>query len=219
MPGIQNIFGGAQFQHEGPFADSATLQKVFDALEQNDCHKIDTGTIYGASEEMLGKHNAGARFTIDTKAPGGLMPGSSTREGVQKFANNSRELLKVPQVDVYYLHGPDSVPIEETLAGVNEVYKTGWFRRFGLSNFLAPDVRKVHDICKREGYPLPTVYQGNYSAVARKQEDALLPTLRELGMVSNSRPVTVLKPAKSSLRASSPTLRLREVSSSSLGKI
>jgi len=31
-------------------------------------------------------------------------------------------------------------------------------------------------------YVLPTVYQGKYSAVARKQETFLFPTLRDLGI-------------------------------------
>ena len=43
-------------------------------------------------------------------------------------------------------------------------------------------MQKVYDHCKEKGYPLPTVYQGNYSAVARKQEEVLFPTLRKLGM-------------------------------------
>ena len=59
---------------------------------------------------------------------------------------------------------------------------TGFFKRFGLSNFKAEDVQKVYDICKEKSYPLPEVYQGNYSAVARKQEEVLFPTLRKLGI-------------------------------------
>jgi aflatoxin B1 aldehyde reductase len=43
-------------------------------------------------------------------------------------------------------------------------------------------VEKVYNICKEKGYPLPKVYQGNYSPVARKQETVLFPTLRKLGM-------------------------------------
>ena len=182
--GIQTVFGGAQFQREGRFADPATLLKVYDALEKAGCRKIDTAHFYGASEEILGQTEATKRFDIDTKAPGGLIPGSMTTQGVQGFAHRSKKLLGVEQIDVYYLHSPDVVPIEETLAGINEVYKEGWFKRFGLSNFFAEDVQKIYDICKREGYPLPSVYQGDYSAIARKQEEELLPTLRKLGIVS-----------------------------------
>ena len=65
---------------------------------------------------------------------------------------------------------------------MNDVYKTGVFKRFGLSNYSANDTQKVYDICKKNGYVLPTVYQGNYSPVARRQETELFPTLRKLGI-------------------------------------
>ena len=39
---------------------------------------------------------------------------------------------------MWYLHGPDrSVPYEETLKTVNELYKEGYFKRFGISNYAA----------------------------------------------------------------------------------
>ncbi len=47
------------------------------------------------------------------------------------------------QVDIYYLHAPDrNTPFEETLAVIDEVYKQGRFRRFGLSNFSRRRSRK-----------------------------------------------------------------------------
>jgi aflatoxin B1 aldehyde reductase len=62
------------------------------------------------------------------------------------------------------------------------VYKAGTFRRFGLSNFTAEQVQEVYDICKQNNYPLPSVYQGNYSPIARHAETLLFPTLRKLGI-------------------------------------
>ena len=97
-------------------------------------------------------------------------------------AENSKKMLGC-DVDIFYIHAPDKdTPLEQTLEGVNEVYKSGFFQRFGLSNFKAEDVQKAYDICKEKGYPLPKVYQGNYSAIARKQEEVLFPTLRKLDM-------------------------------------
>jgi aflatoxin B1 aldehyde reductase len=51
-----------------------------------------------------------------------------------------------------------------------------------LSNYTAAEVKQIHALCSQNGYPLPTVYQGNYSAVARRAEKELFPTLRKLGM-------------------------------------
>ena len=68
------------------------------------------------------------------------------------------------------------------LKGINDAYRAGYFMRFGLSNYTANDVERVYELCKQKGYPLPTVYQGNYSAVARRTETELFPTLRKLNM-------------------------------------
>ena len=39
---------------------------------------------------------------------------------------------------MWYLHGPDrKTPYEETLRAVNELYKEGKFKRFGISNFMS----------------------------------------------------------------------------------
>ena len=85
-----------------------------------------------------------------------------------------------PQVDVFYIHAPDRHhPIEDTLAGFNELYKAGSFKRFGLSNFRANEIEDVIRICKEKDFVLPSVYQGNYSAMARKLEMDIFPILRK----------------------------------------
>jgi aryl-alcohol dehydrogenase-like predicted oxidoreductase len=90
-------------------------------------------------------------------------------------------------VDVYYIHAPDRrFPLEELLAGVNTLYEAGKFKRFGLSNYLATEVDEVVRVCREKGYVLPTVYQGNYSAVARRMETELLPTLRKHNIAFNA---------------------------------
>lgn len=83
-------------------------------------------------------------------------------------------------MDVYYIHGPDPrVPLEELLAGIDELHKAGCFKRFGLSNYNAQGVQDVLRVCKAHNFVPPTVYQGNYSAVARRTETELLPLLRQ----------------------------------------
>jgi aflatoxin B1 aldehyde reductase len=72
---------------------------------------------------------------------------------------------------MYYIHAPDStIPLLETLHGINAAFNAGYFRRFGPSNYTAAEVEELHALCKEHNYPLPTVYQGNYSAVARRAE-------------------------------------------------
>lgn len=87
------------------------------------------------------------------------------------------------QVDIYNIHAPDpTIPLEETLRGMNDAYEAGLFKRFGLSNFTAAQVEEVHAICTAKGWVKPTAFQGNYNPVARRPDKELLPTLRRLGI-------------------------------------
>ncbi|KAJ7174871.1 aldehyde reductase [Mycena filopes] len=176
------VFGGS-FGPGNSFPDEESIARVYTLLEAAGVDKIDTARLYGPSEEWLGKTGAGTRFALDSKTPGGFVPGVSTGETIPQHAKETVERLMVDQVDVYYIHAPDpSVPLEDQMRGINAAYKAGHFKRFGLSNFTAADVQRAYDICKANNYPLPAVFQGNYSALARRNEDTLVPTLRKLGM-------------------------------------
>jgi aflatoxin B1 aldehyde reductase len=84
---------------------------------------------------------------------------------------------------VYYIHAPDRrVPWKETLSGLNELYQQGAFKRLGLSNFLAHEVDEAVRVAKENNFVVPSVYQGNYSAVARRTEDEIIPVLRRHNM-------------------------------------
>ena len=81
---------------------------------------------------------------------------------VRRGLIDSLEALKTEKVDMFYRHGPDrTVPFEETLRAVNELYKEGYFNRFGISNFLSYEIAKIYEICEEDGWIKPTVYQGN----------------------------------------------------------
>lgn len=78
------------------------------------------------------------------------------------------------------MHAPERrSSLEDLLAGINSAYQAGKFKRFGLSNYLAEEVEEVVRICREKNYVVPSVYQGNYSAVARRGEKEIFPTLRK----------------------------------------
>jgi aflatoxin B1 aldehyde reductase len=92
-------------------------------------------------------------------------------------------VIQILQVNIFYLHAPDrQSPLEETLEAINQLYQAGKFKTFGLSNFRADEVETVIQLAKRNGFVLPTVYQGNYNPLSRKQEVELFPTLRKYGL-------------------------------------
>ena len=112
------------------------------------------------------------------------MGGSLGYEGnIINDVKGAMQRFKMDKVDTLYIHRSDSnTPLAETHGGINEIYKVGHFARFGLSNYLPDEVEAVYEHCKAHGYVLPSVYQGNYSAVARKLEIILFLTLRRLGI-------------------------------------
>ncbi|MCI2435640.1 aldo/keto reductase, partial [Listeria monocytogenes] len=68
-----------------------------------------------------------------------------------------------------------------TLAGLDALYRQGAFKRLGLSNYLGHEVDEMVRVAKENGFVVPSVYQGNYSAVARRTEAEVLPVLRKHG--------------------------------------
>ncbi|KAF2118735.1 NADP-dependent oxidoreductase domain-containing protein [Lophiotrema nucula] len=180
---VELVFGGGSVGSGTVFEDRSILRDALDVLKKEGVKRLDSAHLYGESESLFGKANAGKDFIIDSKIKGGFEPGSAKKDGVLKGIELSLDRLNVEKLGIFYIHAPDyETPLEETLAAINEVYTAGKFDRFGLSNYKAEDVQKVFDLCVEKGYPTPTAYQGNYSAVARKLEDTLLPTLRKLAI-------------------------------------
>ena len=165
MGGITPVLGGAGINPGRPFGEPGALDEVFQILTENGVKNIDTAALYGESEKLLGLAQAGEKkFILDTKTKGGFGgKGYATKDKIIEEANNSKKMLG-SKVDIFYIHAPDGdTPIEQTLEGINEVHNTGFFKRFGLSNYKAEDVEKVYNHCKEKGYPLPSVYQGMHA--------------------------------------------------------
>ncbi|KAJ5660571.1 Aldo/keto reductase subgroup [Penicillium longicatenatum] len=178
---VKLIFGGAFVDQS--FSNLDFINKVLDTIKAGGVESIDTARTYGNSEELLGLVSAASHFNIQTKLPGGFGPQPSTKELLISTTEQSLRTLKTNQVDILYLHAPDRrTSLEGQLEAFNQLHQAGKFKRFGLSNFLANEVDEVVRICHEKNYALPTVYQGNYSPVARRAENDILPTLRKHNM-------------------------------------
>lgn len=124
----------------------------------------------------------GNQFSIDTKVIS-RGEGTHSREKIFSSVEDSLEALKVPSVDVEYLHMPDrTTPFAETAAAMDEKYRQGKFKRFGLSNYTAAEVEEIVGICEAKGYVKPSVYQGQYNPIVRGGEKELFPVLRKHGI-------------------------------------
>ena len=75
-----------------------------------------------------------------------------------------------------------NTPYEETLETINELYNAGYFQRFGISNYPAWEVAQICELCARNGWKKPDVYQGVYHALQRAAEPELFKCLRHYGI-------------------------------------
>ncbi|ORY62483.1 NADP-dependent oxidoreductase domain-containing protein [Pseudomassariella vexata] len=175
--GVNNLLHSFQ----GPEA----LKPALNVINAQGIKEIDTAQMYGTNETDLGEAGAAAMgFAVSTKNYGGWKKGVAlTRDDMLKTTKESLQKLRVDQVDIFHIHGPDrSLQYDECVSTVHELFEKGVFKRFGVSNFSPDEVRELHDYCTSKGYVLPTVYQGNYNAVSRNIDTTLFPLLRERGI-------------------------------------
>ncbi|KAF9159231.1 hypothetical protein DFQ26_006775 [Actinomortierella ambigua] len=122
---------------------------------------IDSARIYTDSEAVLAQvlkrlpAKDASKLEIATKVfP--QPPGNHTKENVIKSLTTSLAILEVDSVEVFYLHARDhSVPLEETLEAVDQLYKAGKFKHLGISNYSVKDIENIWDICRKKGYVTP----------------------------------------------------------------
>ncbi|KAF8996296.1 Aldo/keto reductase [Cyathus striatus] len=170
--------------------DINDVKAILEIFASHGHTEIDTSQVYGqgTSEQYLGKLKPfldEKGLKIETKLyPSKAFFGTShTPECLREYLNRSLKALNTDCLEIYYLHGPDrETPYEVTLKAINDLYKEGHFKRFGISNYMSWEVAEMVGICKANGYIQPTVYQGLYNAVHRLVEPELFPCLRKFGI-------------------------------------
>jgi aflatoxin B1 aldehyde reductase len=171
----------------GDQVDQPTAATLLATFMRAGHDEIDTAHTYceGRTEEMLGRMltpEMRTRLYIASKVnpwnEGGLQPAE-----VKRQFGESLQRLDCDSIDLLYLHSPDlETPIAQTLEACFELYQQGKFRHFGLSNFAAWQVAEVVELCRRNGWMEPEVYQGMYNALTRDVERELFPCLHNYGL-------------------------------------
>lgn len=181
---VAGLMGSAVASGSPKFATPEQLSPLLTLLSKHSIAELDTARVYagGKNEEVLGLTPQSTSFAIATKAPA-FGPGTLTYDKVTSNCDASLVALKRDKIDLYYFHGPDrQTPLQESCRAIQDLYKQGKFARWGVSNLNVDEVTSIIDICKREGWVKPTVYQGGYNPLLRGMEEPLLPKLREYGM-------------------------------------
>ena len=181
---VVGMMGSSVAGGSSSMAEAEQVRDFLSVVKAHGIQELDTARVYagGKSEELLGAVDASKDFAVSTKAPA-FSPGSLAAENIISNCDKSLKALKQDKVDIYYLHGPDrQTPLEEQCRAIGALYGQGKFAKFGVSNISPAEVQTIHDICRREGYPPPSVYQGGFNPIQRGPETDLFPLLRELGI-------------------------------------
>ena len=148
---------------------------------------LDTADMYGpfTNEKLVGRAIAGRRdeVVLATKfgnqrgEDGSFLGVNGKPDYVRSACDASLARLGVDHIDLYYQHRVDqTVPIEETVGAMKELVEQGKVRHLGLSEASPETIRRAHAV-----HPI-TALQTEYSLWTRDPEDAVLPTVRELGI-------------------------------------
>jgi aryl-alcohol dehydrogenase-like predicted oxidoreductase len=165
-------------------SDAESVDTIHRALDLG-VTMFDTAEAYGpfVNEELLGKALRGRRDAAVVATKFGMMSHTggagldSSPMNVRLAVEGSLRRLQTDVIDLYYQHRVDPrTPIEDTFGALAELVAEGKVRHLGLSEASPDTIRRAHAI-----HPVAAV-QTEYSLWTRDPEDALLPTLRELGI-------------------------------------
>ena len=150
---------------------------------------IDTAEMYadGASEEVVGEAIAGRRDEVFLVSK--VYPHNADRRGVQAACEASLRRLGTDRLDLYLLHWPGAVPLDETLAAFEALRQAGKIRDFGVSNF---DAARMEQAAALPGGAAIATNQVLYNLTRRGIEWDLLPWCR-----SHALPLMAYSPLES----------------------
>ena len=181
--GMWKIVGGLDQD-----ASTALVKQAFDA----GVNFIDTANVYanGVSEKITGHaiKSLGLprdELVIATKANGVMdekainMRGQS-RHHLMQSLDASLKRLQLDHIDLYQLHGYDPLtPLDEVLATLNDMVRSGKVRYIGLCNMAAWQIMKGLAISDKHQWARFESVQAYYTVAGRDLEREVLPLLQD----------------------------------------
>lgn len=175
---VPAIGQGTWYMGEGLAPHKAEVRALQQGLELG-LTLIDTAEMYGegGAEKVVGDALIGRRdqaFLVSK-----VYPWNAGRDTTIEACERSLKRLETDYLDLYLLHWPGNIPIEETLEAFMQLREQGKIRRFGVSNF---DVDEMESLYRTPGGNACATDQVLYHLGSRGIEYQLLPWLRERDM-------------------------------------
>ena len=181
--GFWKVMGGL-----GQDSVNTLVKQAFDA----GVNFIDTANVYamGMSETLTGQaiKSLGLprdEIVVATKAFGPMSETKANACGQSRYhlmneLDASLKRLQLDHIDLYQLHGYDSVmPLEEVLATLNDMVRSGKVRYIGLCNMAAWQVMKGLAISERNHWSRFESVQAYYTIAGRDLEREVIPLLQD----------------------------------------
>jgi len=140
---------------------------------------IDTAEMYGdgGAEDVVGEALAGHRDAAFLVSK--VYPWNAGRDSAIAACEASLRRLRTDHLDLYLLHWPGKIPLEETLEAFERLREAGKIRRFGVSNFDVDEMAALSALPDGEAC---AVNQVLYHLGSRGIEHSLLPWQRARGI-------------------------------------
>jgi len=161
--------------------DEATPDDALDALrtglELGLVH-IDTAEYYGSAvERLVGQAVADRREQVFLVSK--IMPNDATRRGTVSTCEKDLKRIGTDYLDCYLIHWPGPHPLQDSIAGLEELRESGKIRAWGVSNFDEELLEKVLNIA---GPGKLACNQVLYHLEERTIEHAVLPWCEQHGV-------------------------------------
>ena len=182
--GTGTFGGGNDFFKGWGSTDSNGAARLVDICLDHGVSMFDSADVYsdGLAEQILGQAIKGKRnrVLISTKATFPLGDGAndygSSRQHLIEAVDKALQRLGTDHIDLFELHGQDNnTPVEETLATLDQLVRSGKIRYIGGSNFSGWHLMKSLATSDRYGYPRYVAHQAYYSLLNRDYEWELMP--------------------------------------------
>ncbi|MGN7201482.1 aldo/keto reductase [Arthrobacter sp. SAFR-044] len=146
----------------------------------------------GLSETMLGKALGGRRgdvvvatkFGMDAKGANGPDFGArGSRRYIIQAVESSLRRLGTDWIDLYQFHTPDPLtPIDETLAALDTLVRSGKVRYIGHSNRSGWQIAQAEYVARELGTARFISSQNHYNLLDRRAELEVTPAAEEFGL-------------------------------------